>query len=81
MTSWQAAIHGCIGTGDLKFAGHPSDEGRAFRLLDTLREEGVGWEEFSTALASHYRTGGAPADITDAAMQRAELLFEPWLGP
>lgn len=81
MTSWKATIHTCIGTGDLKFAGHPSDEGRAFRLLDTLREEGVGWEEFSAALESHYETGGAPTDITVAALKRAELLFRPWMTP
>jgi hypothetical protein len=31
--------------GEPQVAGYPSDEGRAFRLLDALREEGVGWEE------------------------------------
>ncbi|MGJ8562827.1 MAG: hypothetical protein ACSHXY_04675 [Alphaproteobacteria bacterium] len=37
-------LRGCFGLEDRKFAGHPSDEIRAFDLLQKLREDNVGWE-------------------------------------
>jgi len=41
------SVAGCFGSTDLIFAGHPSDEERAFKLLSECRHDNVGWSRKS----------------------------------
>ena len=75
--AWQNMIQGCFGLADREFAGHPSDEQRAFELLSELRENSVGWTEFETELRSQL-SNMSKLHANDQ-VERVASFFRMWL--
>ncbi|MBK5145596.1 hypothetical protein I2494_18120 [Budviciaceae bacterium BWR-B9] len=48
--SWKNKIGSCFGSADMIYAIHPSDIKSANELVKTAMEEGVGFNEFCTAM-------------------------------
>lgn len=74
---WKNKISGCFGLSDRSFAGHPSDEERAFELLSYLRKDHVGWAEFSEALVNYL--DNCTELHTTEQVRKVEQYFRPWL--
>ena len=74
---WQERIRGCFGLEDRQFAGHPSDEERAFELLTQLRQEHVGWAEFERELRQ--QLGRMPKLNPDDEVDRVAKYFRVWM--
>ena len=77
MTTWKKQIRGCFGLADRKFAGHPSDEERAFELLTQLRRENIGWEEFEDELRKQLEA--MPQLHTDEQVEIVRKAYRFWL--
>ena len=74
---WREMINGCFGLADRQFAGHPSDEERAFDLLAELRKKHIGWQEFEFDLRQ--QLGSMPKLNADAEVKRVSTYFRPWM--
>lgn len=74
---WKDKISGCFGLDDREFAKHPSDDIRAFELLSILRNENVGWEEFSGELVKYLNN--TPKPHKSDQVKRVEKFYRIWL--
>ena len=77
MASWKTMIHGCFGVEDREFAGHPSDLEYAFELLEKLRKENIGWNEFSAELES--QLADMPQLDANDQVTRVMTFYRVWL--
>lgn len=76
---WQDDIAGCFGEADKRFAGHPLDAERALKLLLRLRQEGVDWGDFESAVRKHLKTAGCSGAHIDEQMAMVRARMKPWL--
>lgn len=74
---WTKKISGCFGLEDRRFAGHPTDEQRAFELLTELRQEHVGWAEFEREL--RHQLGDMPKLNANNEVTRVARYFRAWM--
>ncbi|WP_159079872.1 hypothetical protein [Methyloceanibacter sp. wino2] len=79
MAEWDSGVPGCFGSADGIFAGHPSDEKRAFKLLTSLRERHIGWKAARRQLSLYLDSKGAGADHKREQLKRARRMLKPWL--
>lgn len=77
--NWQDRIAGCFGQTDKIFAGHPSDEDRAFELLKTLRAQNVGWAEVAREIGNYLRSERCNEQHIETQLKSVSRFFKPWL--
>jgi|HubBroStandDraft_1064217.scaffolds.fasta_scaffold3008329_1 hypothetical protein len=76
---WDKQLEGCFGGADGIFAGHPSDESRAFAWLTSLRRRNVGWAAARKQIRKYLKSRNArPAHITQQ-VRRARRYLKLWL--
>lgn len=80
MKDWKTLIAGCFGVADGKFAGHETEQQRAYELLGTLRQQNVNWEDVEEAFEDWLgkRTPNARGH-SQGEMERVRAFLEPWL--
>jgi hypothetical protein len=77
--SWKQRIAGCFGETDCIFAGHSNDEKRAFELLGSLRDNGVGWREAQEAFEEYLESKNCNAGHIEEQVAKVETYMAPWL--
>lgn len=73
------SVAGCFGSTDLIFAGHPSDEERAFKLLSECRHDNVGWSALEAELRKYLVSNKAGSSHINNQIEKAEKVMKPWL--
>jgi hypothetical protein len=75
-------LPGCFSERDLALAAHSLDKQRAFAWLVMLHQRQTTWSEVKTQIEDFLRERGAPPFLILDQIDRAEVLFKPWLyGP
>jgi hypothetical protein len=72
-------LSGCFGSDDLKFAGHPADEDRAFQWLASLRRRKIGCKAALKQIREFLQSKGATAGHTKTQTVKAARYLKPWL--
>ena len=79
MADWDSGVPGCFGNVDGIFAGHPSDEKRAFKWLTSLRERHIGWKAARRQMSLYLRSKGASKEHQREQLKKARKMLKPWL--
>lgn len=77
--SFDTKLPGCFGSDDLKFAGHPADEDRAFQWLASLRRGKIGCKAALKQIKEFLKSKGATAGHIKTQTTRATRYLKPWL--
>lgn len=77
--SFDNQLPGCFGSEDLKFAGHPFDEDRAFKWLTSLRKREIGYKAALKQIKEFLQSKGASASHIKAQTAKASRYLKPWL--
>lgn len=75
--SWKNKLEHCFGLADRRFAGHPSDEQRAFEVLMELRADNVGWEEIEKVVRA-FLQGNQKLHVEEQ-VKLVKTYFRPWV--
>lgn len=73
------SIFRCFRTADLRFAVHPLDEDRAFKLLAHCREHGVRYSVVISEIREFLDSKSVSTEHLAAQMDEVEKMFKPWL--
>jgi hypothetical protein len=76
---WRDDLEACFSKLDRLFTAHAMDEIRAFRLLASARDAGIGWVEMSNAIRNLMENDGCSAPQIEMQVAEAEQRFRPWL--
>jgi hypothetical protein len=69
--TWKDRLRACFGIADLKFARHPSDEGRAKEMIREAHDSGASSEEILSAIHDYLVSRGARPEHIDKEMVHA----------
>jgi hypothetical protein len=80
--AYDRELPGCFSKQDLLFAAYPVDKQYAFRWLIALREREATWSDVQRQIEEFLRERGAAVFQILDQIERASVLFKPWLsGP
>lgn len=74
MTNWKDQIPGAFGAVDKKFAGHPLDTARAFKLLGAAIKANVSYADYTTAIRNWLVDQGCQGAFVNVQMRRVRNL-------
>ena len=75
--TWKNEIQMCFGLADRRFAGHPSDQQRAYKVLGELLEKNISMAEVEKELRDFL--SGNPSLHVDEQIARVRLFYAAWL--
>ncbi len=75
--NWKTELQQCFGLSDRRFAGHPSDQRHAHKVLGYLIQENIGMDEVEAEVRRFLSTN--PKLHADDQVDRVRLFFKAWL--
>ncbi|GHU19730.1 hypothetical protein FACS189475_07460 [Betaproteobacteria bacterium] len=70
----------CFGVADSIFAGHPSEEAEALKLLNTCFKKGIRLAEVEAEVQEFFKAKPASAAHIKKQISRVRKKMSPWLG-
>ncbi len=76
---WDILVEYIFHPRTFEFGSYQSDSDRAFAWLTELRNRAASWKEARAQMEAWLQSKGAPANVIQRELAKAESMMKPWL--